>query len=76
MFSPAHVTTLFPARSRARALESWREAAMLVGTRWRAFVEAESASRAGAFASYLAALDVEEAAAADLAALSPSVVAA
>jgi hypothetical protein len=61
--------SLLASRSRARALESWREAASLVGVRWRAFLEADPASRPWAFASYTAALDAEEAAAAVMAGL-------
>ena len=49
----------------------WREAASLVSTRWQVFLEAEPESRAWAFASYVAALDAEEAAAAEMAALCP-----
>ena len=45
--------------------------ASLVATRWQLFLEAEPESRAWAFACYVAALDAEEAAAADMAALSP-----
>jgi len=47
-----------------RAIEAWREAAELVSARWAVFVEAEGPERHGAFASYVAALDAEEAAAA------------
>jgi hypothetical protein len=75
MFPTAHSSTLFAGRSQARALETWREAASLVATRWRVFLEAEPESRAWAFASYVAALDAEEAAASDLAALSSSIAA-
>jgi hypothetical protein len=70
MLNTRHITPVFASRSRARALETWREAASLVGVRWRAFLEAESASRPSAFASYVAALNAEEAAAAEMAALS------
>jgi hypothetical protein len=48
---------------RLDALETWREAS---------FLEAGADTRASAFASYVAALDSEEDAAADLAALSSS----
>jgi hypothetical protein len=75
MFPAPRNTPLFAARSRARALETWRDAASLVATRWRLFVEAEPGSRSYAFASYQAALDAEEAAADDMAALSPSMAA-
>jgi hypothetical protein len=66
---------LFDDRSQARALETWRDAASLVATAWRVFLKAEPESRAFAFASYVAALDAEEAAAAELAAPSSSVAA-
>ena len=75
MFPTAHTTPWFPGWSRARALETWREAASLVSTRWQSFLDAEPESRAFAFASYVAALDAEEAAAADVAALVSSVAA-
>ncbi|HEY2436903.1 MAG TPA: hypothetical protein VGH93_06955, partial [Solirubrobacteraceae bacterium] len=52
------------------ALDRWRAAARLVATRWHALFEAEPESRSWAFASYVAALDDEEAAAAEIAALS------
>lgn len=67
---PIDVTTLsFAGRGRADALEIWRAAALLVSTRWQTFLEAEPESRRRAFASYVAALDAEEAAAADVAGL-------
>lgn len=56
-------------RARSEALETWRTAARLVSTRWEAFLEIEPEGRTFAFASYLAALDAEEAAAIDVAAL-------
>ena len=65
MFPTAQSTPLFAGRSRARALKTWREAARLVAIRWRVFLEAEPESRAWAFASYVAALDAEDAAAAE-----------
>jgi hypothetical protein len=68
--TPVTITPLFPARGRARALEAWREAEDLVKTRWQAFLEADAETRSWAFASYVAALDAEEAAAADMAVLS------
>jgi hypothetical protein len=55
-----------------RALETWREAARAVATRWQSFLEAGAGTRASAFASYVAALDAQENAAADLAAVSSS----
>ncbi|HXO10467.1 MAG TPA: hypothetical protein VN880_20655 [Solirubrobacteraceae bacterium] len=75
MFPAAENTALFAGRSQARALETWREAASLVATRWLVFLEAEPESRTWAFASYVAALDAEAAAAADMAAASSSIAA-
>ncbi len=75
MFPTAHSTPLFASRGQARALETWRDAASLVATRWQVFLEAEPESRAWAFASYVAALDTEEAAAAEMAAQSSSMAA-
>jgi hypothetical protein len=54
------------------ALETWRQAASVVATRWQSFLEAGADTRASAFASYVAALDAEEDAAADLAASTSS----
>ena len=53
-------------RHRARALAAWREAADLVSLRWDGFLQSEQPLRALAFRSYLAALDAEEAAAAEM----------
>jgi hypothetical protein len=69
MFSSDHITQVLAARGRAQALDAWREAANLVSTRWQLFLAAESEGRRWAFASYVAALDAEEAAAAEMAAL-------
>src|SRR6202012_2626488 len=69
MFSTNHVTQVLAARNRAQALDVWRDAANLVSTRWQLFVEADADGRQWAFASYVAALDAEEAAAAEMAAL-------
>jgi len=69
MFPTDHITRVLAAREEAQALEAWREAANLVSTRWRLFLEADSEGRPWAFASYVASLDAEEAAAADMAAL-------
>jgi predicted N-acyltransferase len=52
------------------ALEGWRSAAEIAHDRWTQFSVAERASRPFMFAAYLAALDREEAAAAELALLS------
>lgn len=62
-------------RVRLEALEIWRAAAHLVSARWDRFVHAEPEMRVFAFTSYVAALDSEEAAAADLAALAQPVAA-
>jgi hypothetical protein len=70
------ITPLFAARGHAQALENWREASGLVAVRWAEFREANRASRSRAFASYVAALDAEEAAASELAAFSQSALAA
>jgi hypothetical protein len=75
MFPTTNTTQLFAGRGRVRALEVWRDAASLVATRWQNFLDAEPESRAFAFASYVAALDAEEAAAAEMAALVSSVAA-
>jgi hypothetical protein len=75
MFPAAHSAPWFPGRTQARALETWRDAARLVATRWQVFVEAERESRTWAFASYVAALDAEEAAAAEMAAVSSAIAA-
>jgi hypothetical protein len=75
MFPMAYSTPLFAGRSQDQAHEIWRDAASLVATRWQVFLESEPQSRAWAFASYVAALDAEEAAAADMAALSSSIAA-
>jgi len=69
MFSRDHITQVLAARGQAQALDVWREASDLVSTRWQLFLEAESEGRQWAFASYVAALDAEEAAAAEMAAL-------
>jgi hypothetical protein len=66
---------LFTGPSQAQAHAAWRDAASLVATRWQTFLDAEPETRAWAFASYMAALDAEEAAAADMAALSSRIAA-
>jgi hypothetical protein len=71
MFSTDHITQALAASGRTQALDAWREAANLASTRWQLFLAAESEGRQWAFASYVAALDAEEAAAAELAALAP-----
>jgi hypothetical protein len=75
MFSADHVAQVLAARGRAQAFDVWREAANLVSMRWQLFLEAESEGRQWAFASYVAALDAEEAAAAEMAALAAAMAA-
>jgi hypothetical protein len=60
-------TPRYQAQVQARALDTWRDAEELVQLRWDTLLEAEGASRPGAFAAYVAALDAEAAAAGDLA---------
>jgi hypothetical protein len=69
MFTSRPITSVFTARGRDQALEDWRDAADVVGVRWQIFLEADSESRPWAFARYVAALDAEEAAATELAAM-------
>lgn len=54
-------------KSQVQALGARRDAERLVSVRWALFVGAERQARQFAFASYVAALDAEEAAAAELA---------
>jgi tRNA(Leu) C34 or U34 (ribose-2'-O)-methylase TrmL len=56
-------------RLRREALDTWRAAACLVVTRWDRFLHAEPDMGVFAFASHVAALGCEEAAAADLEAI-------
>jgi hypothetical protein len=53
----------------------WREAAQLVALRWEVFLQAGGEARGPAFASYLAALEAEEAAAAAMAGLTQRIAA-
>jgi hypothetical protein len=69
VFSRDHISQVLGERGQAQALDVWREASSLVSTRWQLFLEADSERRQWAFASYVAALDAEEAAAAEMAAL-------
>ena len=62
---------IYRASRLARAQANWREAARLVALRWDGFVRSEADSRAFAFASYVAALAAEEAAAGALCQLLP-----
>jgi hypothetical protein len=56
-------------RARPETLATWRAAARLVSDRWDTLLGIEPEMRRFAFASYVAALDFEEAAATELAAL-------
>ena len=69
MFPTDHTAQRRATRGQAQALDAWREAANLVSMRWQLFMQAEAEGRRWAFASYVAALDAEEAAAAAMAAL-------
>jgi hypothetical protein len=62
---------LHKARPWAHALATWRDTALLVRLRWDDFLAADRASRRGAFAAYVAALDAEAAAAGELAGAHP-----
>ena len=71
MFTTPPITPMFAQPTQVEALETWREAEGLVRIRWQAFLEAPGpGSRSRAFASYVMALDAEEVAASELAALS------
>jgi hypothetical protein len=69
MFREDPSSPMFAHPNRLRALNEWRDAERLVSTRWEVFLEAEREARKWAFACYLAALDAEEAAAAQMAGL-------
>jgi len=58
---------LYQAQLQACARDMWRDAELLVQLRWDDFLVADRASRCGAFAAYVAALDAEAAAAGELA---------
>ena len=58
---------LHEARRHGGALVTWRDAELLVRLRWDDFLAADRASRRGAFAAYVAALEAEAAAAGELA---------
>jgi hypothetical protein len=72
MFNTNHITPLLAPRTHGQALVIWREAEGVVRARWQAFMKADGESRSRAFAAYVAALDGEEAAAAEVAALTPT----
>lgn len=59
----------FAAHRLDQARAEWREAARTARMRWTAFLDSEREIRQLAFASYVAALDGEEAAAAEIAGL-------
>ena len=59
----------FAAHRLDQARAEWREAARTARMRWTAFLDSERETRQLAFASYVAALDGEEAAAAEIAGL-------
>jgi hypothetical protein len=75
MFS-ANLIPMSSPSARAQAMAEWREAASVVRARWESFIEADGEGRAWGFALYVAALDGEEAAAAEVAALTPTRIAA
>jgi hypothetical protein len=58
---------LYQAQLQALALDTWRDAELLVQLRWDTFLAADRPSRPGAFAAYVAALDAEAAAAGEFA---------
>ena len=58
---------LYRAQLQALALDMWRDAELLVQSRWDDCRVADRAARPGAFAAYAAALDAEAAAAGELA---------
>ena len=66
--SPTDQSGLSVTRERIRAEEEWRVVACVVWRRWQAFLDADRITRGWAFAAYVAALDAEEAAAAQVAA--------
>jgi hypothetical protein len=69
------LTQLQQTRAQVRALDTWREAADLVQSRWTIYLTVEPEARTFAFASYMVALDAEEVAAAEIAALADRVAA-
>jgi len=73
---PTLLQDTYQAQLEARALDAWREASVLVQLRWDEFVVADRASRRGAFAAYVAALDAEGVAAGELALVHADLVAA
>jgi hypothetical protein len=58
-----NLSSLFFEDRAAQALEIWQSAARLVSDRWQQFLAADGSTRPTTFAAYVAALDLEEAAA-------------
>ena len=75
MFATSHRSTRFAGRDRARALEAWRVASTLVDVRWHAYRAADPPARRAAYSAFVASLDIEEAAAAELTVASTSLAA-
>lgn len=71
MRSSTNNFALYGAGRLARAHSMWRDAARLVSIRWEIFLQSEPDTRAFAYSSYVAALDAEEAAAAEITRLLP-----
>jgi len=67
MFLSDRKTASWLSPSTPRGLEVWWAAERLVYDRWQLFLDAEPRLRGFAYWSYLAALDAEEAAAAEMA---------
>jgi hypothetical protein len=65
--------SLYRAQIEAHALAAWRRAEKLVHERWSEYLGAEKQARAGAFAAYTTALEVEGTAARRLEAALPAV---
>jgi hypothetical protein len=63
---------IYRASNLALARERWRDAERVVTLRWEGFIRSERESRTLAFASYVAALDAEAAAAAEMSRLLPN----
>lgn len=69
LINPA--TLPFRRDPRIEALDVWRAAERLVAARWDQYTTAERSQAPAAYSAYLAALDGEEAAAAEVQQLSP-----
>lgn len=64
--------SIYRTRQLSNARANWRDAATVVSMRWDAFLQSEAEARTFTFRSYLAALDAEEAAAAEISRLGSS----